>query len=86
MEKSFREEIVNNLLHQKNYSTDVTYCLKYTVRPNNPLYPDFVRTGISDKTVIGFDSRVYKESCIFSEDNIFLDLHTILHITLSFIE
>ena len=74
-----REEIVNNLLPKnkqenlKNYSTDVNYFLKNTVRLNSPLYPEFVKTGLSDKTVIGFSLR----ACI---------QRVILHITLSFVE
>lgn len=74
-----REEIVNNLLPKnkqenlKNYSTDVNYFLKNTVRLNIPLYPEFVKTGLSDKTVIGFSLR----ACI---------QRVILHITLSFVE
>ena len=81
-----REEIVNNLPPKnkqenlKNYSTDVNYFLKNTVRLNNPSYPEFVKTGLSDKTVIGFSLRVYKELCIFSEDNVCIDLHIIAFI------
>ena len=70
-----REEIVpkNKQENLQKYSTDVNYFLKNTVRLNNPLYPEFVKTGLSDKTVIGFSLR----ACI---------QRVILHITLSFVE